>query len=82
MIQHHIFTLQFKAGASALLHVYGEQSQDHAREFAASVFPECTYIVLDGDQTGGTFCCFYSWTSAQAQEHFPHTKKREVTLCR
>ena len=63
----HTFTLVFRRGAIAVLHVYGAPDEEEARAFAASVLPN-SYEVVDGDTTYGHAEAFHAWTCAQAQE--------------
>ncbi|GCE32215.1 hypothetical protein KDA_76990 [Dictyobacter alpinus] len=72
------FTLIFPRGEIAVLQVIGVMSQQEGRAIAASVLPDCTYEVKEGDISGGHAFCFYSWASAQAQEQDPRQPGRRI----
>jgi hypothetical protein len=79
------FTLIFPGHLLAVLEVRGASSQDEARAVACEALPQCSYEVVDGDQTAGQAEIFYSWCSAEAQErqpvlhHQPHQMQQATT---
>jgi hypothetical protein len=73
-----MFTLIFPGHLLAVLEVRGASSQDEARTVACEALPQCSYEVVDGDQTAGQAEIFYSWCSAEAQERQPHHQPRQM----
>ncbi len=65
---HHTFTLVFRHGVIAVLHVHGASDQGEARAFACGVLPGSCYEVKDGDETFGCVKPFHAWTCTAAQE--------------